>query len=231
MKSLKTIEKIRKYLTKIDQKKEEDISISPSEIKHNKLKQLNQELMSVSCHSMGLLIHPTVKPELIEQWMDGKEEISHEYLNQISELATLVQVQVLDSIDNIILEDIPKSYLVYHTTDWTLEDYESEQCQIFKNAELHWNFILKLEAALRDIKREVYVTRFDYKNYDSWLNITGRQNSPESIELWAKKRYEEGINRLGETPKEEEKRTRETIAPLVDHIVKERIARGEILES
>ncbi|MEL6441070.1 MAG: hypothetical protein AAFQ80_17670 [Cyanobacteria bacterium J06621_8] len=232
MKSSKTIETIRKYLVQLNQRKEKKTaSINPNKIKVNKLKQLSQELYSVSYQSMGQLIHPAAERDRVEQSMDGKEEIPDEYLNQISELATLVQVKILDAVDTITKKGKKRVYLVDHINDWTLEDYEPEQYSIFRNSELHCSFIIKLRTALKKIGREVYLTRFDYKDYDSWLNITGLKNSPESIELWAKKRHEEGINSFGETPDEEEKRTRETIAPLVDHIIKERIARGEILKS
>lgn len=225
MKSSKTIEKIRKYLAEFNRPKDPENSLVA---KRKKLNQIHDELYSVSYKNMAQLLSPSVSREKVEGWMNGKEEIPDDYLQQAIELRTFIQVKVLDAIDTILQTDQPKTYLINHINDWTLEDYEPEQYRIFRNAEFHFSFVIKLKNALKKIDREVYLTRFDYINYDSWLNITGHKNSPESIELWAKKRHDEGINRLGETPEEEEKRTREAIAPFVEHIIKERIARGEI---
>ncbi|MEM8831037.1 MAG: hypothetical protein AAGE96_17020 [Cyanobacteria bacterium P01_G01_bin.19] len=231
MKSSKTIEKIRKYLAEFNRPKEPETQDSSLETKRKKLNQIHDELYSVSYKNMAQLLTPPVNRERLERWMDGKEKISDNYFKQVIELRTFIQTKVLDAIDTILQKDRHRTYLVNHINDWTLEDYEPEQYRIFRSAEFHCSFVIKLRTALKKIGKEVYLTRFDYKNYDSWLNITGHKNSSESIELWAKKRYDEGINSFGETPEEEGKRTRETIAPLVEQIIKGRIARGEIPEA
>ncbi|MEM7757933.1 MAG: hypothetical protein AAF298_07395 [Cyanobacteria bacterium P01_A01_bin.40] len=231
MKPSKTIEKIRKYLAEFNRKKEPEALVNSLETRSKKLNQIHDELYSVSYKNMAQLLTPPVSRDQIERWMDGREEISDDYFQQVIELRTLIQVKVLDAIDTILQQNQPRTYLVYHVSDWTLEDYEPEQYQLFGNAEFHLSFIVKLRIALKNLNKNVYATRFNYQHYDSWLNIANRKNSPESLELWAKKRYEEGINYYGETSKEEEERTRKMIAPFVEQIEKERAARGELPES
>lgn len=109
-----------------------------------------------------------------------------------------------------VLRKLHQSQEQTYYTAWfpylvSLRKYNSAEVGDYQN---HGNYLAILTQSLQRVGYQLYICRFDEASYQTFLAEKGRGHSLESLELWAKEQYTQGIPDSGYSFEAEEKQQR-----------------------
>ena len=134
---------------------------------------------------LGEYLNPSVAEEIVDKWESGVLPIPDNYAEQIIYLATLIETQIVETVERVSEKPSKTEYLIQYSDD-ELREFDPENYRRFLgSARLHHLFLWRLNLPLSRAGCNHALVYFNRASYLGWLERNGRSHSQENLQLWA----------------------------------------------